>query len=178
MMKIKNRERILIYVIAALVLFFLIERFLFSGLRGKSKMVLQQIKVEEARLKAGLDIQNRKDKIAAECKELKPYLEKVEGVSEQEVFARLLKEVEKSAQDAGISILNLAPQNEIQDTAEYVKYDAEFRAEGSLTQVFNFINRIQNDPLLIKLDRFSISPKDEQATVVKIEAIISLAVPK
>lgn len=178
MKKINKREKILIYFIAALISFFLIERFLFSGLRGKSKAASQQIKVEEARLKSGLDIQKRKDKILAECKELKPYLEKVDGMSDQEVFAKFLKEAEKIAQDAGVSIVNLAPQSEVKEDGDYKKYDAEFRAEGSLTQIFNFVYKIQNSTLLIKLDRLSLSPKDEQASVMKIEAIISLVVPK
>lgn len=178
MIKMGNREKILIYAIAGLILFFVIDRVLFSGLRGKSKMVLQQIKLEESRLRSGLDIQKRKDRIAAECKELKPYIEKVEGISEQEMFAKFLKEIEKNAQDAGVSIVNLSPQSEVQDAAEYKKYDAEFRAEGNLAQVFNFIGKIQSDTLLIKLDKISISPKDEHANVMKVEAIISLVVPK
>lgn len=176
--KINNREKILIYFIAALILFFLIERLLFSGLRGKSKAISQQIKVEEARLKSGLEIQKRKEKIEAECKELKPYLEKTEGISEQEIFAKFLKEVEKIAQDAGVSIVNLSPQGEIQEEADSKKYDAEFRAEGNLTQIFTFIYKIQTNTLLIKLDKMTLSPKDEQANITKIAATISLVVPK
>ncbi|MDP3791110.1 MAG: hypothetical protein Q8R38_03590 [Candidatus Omnitrophota bacterium] len=177
-MKIGKREKTLIYVIGALIFFFLIERFLFSGLRGKANSTVQQIKIEEARLKSGLDIQKRKDKIAAECKEMKPYIEKVAGISEQEIFAKFLKEVEKTAQDAGVSTINLSPHSEVEDTSDYKKYDAEFRAEGSLSQIFNFINKIQNNTLLIKLDKMSMSSKDEQALLIKIEAIISLVVPK
>ena len=178
MIRINKKEKILIYVIAALVFFFLIEHFLFSGLRGKSKSVSGQIKVEEARLKAGLDIQKKKDKILAECKEFKPYLEKIEGISDQEIFAKFLKEVEKTAQDAGVSIVNLTPQNEVQDEAEYKKYNAEFRAEGNISQVITFVSKIQNNALLIKLDKISLSPKDEQANLIKIEATVSLVVPK
>lgn len=178
MIKIGKREKILIYVIAGLVLFFLIERFLFSGLRGKTKSASQQVKVEEARLKAGLDIQKRKDRILAECKEFKPYLEKVEGISGQEVFAKFLKEIEKIAQESGVSIVNLTPQNEVQEESDYKKYDAEFRAEGNVSQVLTFVNKIQNNTLLLKLDKISLSPKDEQANLIKIEATISLVVPK
>ena len=177
-MKINKREKMLAYAIGALVLFFLVEHFFFSGLRGRSKNIVQQIKLEENRLKSGLDIQKRKDRITAECKELKPYLEKAEGLSDQEIFAKFLKEAEKDAQEAGVSIMNLAPQSEIQDTAEYKQYNAEFRAEGSLAQIFSFIGKVQNDTLLLKIIKMSISAKDEQASVMKIEAVISLVVPK
>ena len=90
-MKINKREKMLIYAIAGLIFIFLIERFLFSGIRGKARGVSQQIKIEESRLQAGLDIQKRKDKITAEYRELKPYLEKAEGISDREIFAKFLK---------------------------------------------------------------------------------------
>ncbi len=178
MIKINKREKILAYAIGGLIAIFLIEHFLFSGIRGKSKGVSQQIRIEESRLQAGLDIQKRKDKITAEYKELKPYLEKSEGISDREIFAKFLKEAERVAQEAGVSIVSLSPQNETLDEPEDVKYNADLRAEGSLAQVLGLMDKIQKSTLLIKLDKMSLSSKDEQAGTMKIEAVLSLVVPK
>lgn len=178
MMNIGKREKILIGVVAAMAILFLAERFLFSGVRGKSKGVSQQIKVEESRLKMGLDIQNRKDKIEAEYNQLAPYLEKTQGVPEREISAKFLKEVERVAQEAGVSIVSLSPQEDTQDAADYTQYNAEFRAEGSLAQMLSFVNKVQNSPLLIKLDRMTIASKDERAGALKMDAILALVVPK
>jgi len=178
MMKINRREKLLIYAVAGIILFFLIERFLFSGLRGKAKSVSQQIRIEEARLRAGLDIQERKDKITAEYKELKPYLEKTEGISDREIFAKFLKEAEKVAQGAGVSIVSLSPQDETLDEPEDVKYNADLRAEGNINQVLDLMGRIQNSPLLVKIDKMSLSSKDEKASTIKVEAVLSMVAPK
>jgi hypothetical protein len=178
MIKINKREKILIYVIAGLVFLFLVERFLFSGIRGNSKGVAQKIKIEEARLQAGLDIQKRKDAITAEYNELKPYLSKSEGASDREIFAKFLKESERVAQDAGVSIVSLSPQDEPQSESGYVKYNADLRVEGSITKVLTLIDKIQNSELLIKVDKMNLSSKDEKAGSIKVEAVLSLVVPK
>jgi len=177
-MNIGKREKILIYVIGGLIFLFLIERFLFSGIRGKTNSVSQQIEIGESRLRAGLDIQKRKDKIAFEFKALKPYLEKSEGSSDREIFAKFLKEAEKVAQEAGVSIVSLSPQDETLDEPEDVKYNADLRAEGKLDQVIELIDKVQNSKLLIKIDKMSLSSKDEQAGTMKVEAVLSLVVPK
>ena len=177
-MKINKREKLLVYTIAGLIFLFLIERFLFSGIRGKTRGVSQQIKIEESRLQAGLDIQKRKDKITAEYKELKPYLEKTEGISDREIFAKFLKEAERVAQEAGVSIVSLSPQEESLDEPEDVKYNADLRAEGSLNQIIGLIDKIQSSALLIKLDKLSLSSKDDQAGTIKVEAVLSLIAPK
>lgn len=177
-MKINKREKLLIYAVAGVILVFLIERFLFSDIRGKGKVMSQRIKIEESRLQAGLDIQKRKDKITAEYKELKPYLEKAEGISAREIFAKFLKEAEKVAQEAGVSIVSLSPQDEPEDEPEDIKYNADLRAEGNLNQVLSLMNKIQKSDLLIKIDKISMSSKDERASTIKIDAVLSMVAPK
>jgi hypothetical protein len=178
MMKINKRERLLAYAIAGLIGAFLIEKFLFSDLRGGAKKIEQQIKVEEAKLRLELDLQKRKDSIASELKDYKPYLDSMEGISEREISAKFLKEAEKMAQEAGTSIVSLSPKDEPQDMTDYIKHDADFKAEGTLSQIINFVGKVQNSRLLIMLDKMSLSPKDEQAGTMKIEATLSLIVPK
>ncbi len=177
-MKINKREKLLIYAVVGIVVVFLIEHFLFSGLRGKAKGVSQQIRIEESRLQAGLDIQKRKDKITAEYEELKPYLEKTEGISDREIFAKFLKEAEKVAQSAGVSIVSLSPQDETIDESEDVKYNADLRAEGNLGQVLGLMDKIQKSSLLIKIDKMSLSSKDEKAKTIKMDAVLSMVAPK
>ena len=49
--------------------------------------------------------------------------------------------------------------------------------EGSLEQIINFLYKVGNSKLLIKLDRLSFSHKDEQASLLKAETTVSIAVP-
>ena len=77
-----------------------------------------------------------------------------------------------------MSIVSLSPQDEPQDEPEDVKYNADLRAEGSLSQVLSLIDKIQKSTLLIKIDKMSLSSKDEQAGTIKVEAVLSLVAPK
>ncbi len=174
--QLKRRDQIIASVIGIAVFIFLLERFVFSTLRLKIKELSQQIKAEEADLKSGIEIENDKDKIRSEYRSYQSYLKVAENASEQEVIAKFLKEIERMAQESGISIVNLSPQSQAESAAGYKKYNAELRAEGSPDKIYDFLYKIQNSALLIKLDKLNIAPKDPQAELLKLETTISLAV--
>ncbi len=175
-MRFKQREKILLYVVGGLVLVYLIEEFFFSDLYKKKKEMNQQIKIQELSLVTNLDIQRRKETILLAYKKYQSYLEMAQ-VSDRDAIARFLKEIEKMAQGSGVSIVNLNPQNEPEQTEGYKRYTAELRIEGGLAQIFDFLYRIQNAPLLIKLDKVAIAPKNEAASILKVDTTVSLNVP-
>jgi len=176
MKELTRSQKILSYVAGGIICVFFIEKFFFAGLRAKINTLNQQIKKEEVDLKIGIDIQKRKDSILKDYNNYKDYLSG-QNISDKEIFTGFLKEIEKLAQESGLSIINLTPQNEPQKIRDYTKYNADLKAEAPLEKFFDFLNRIQNDKLLVKLDKLSLSPKDEQASLLKIEATISITIP-
>lgn len=171
-----KRNKIIIYALSAIVILIIFRQFLFSGVLSKIKSLRQQIKLEEANLKAAVEIEQSKDKITQERSKYQNYLQPSDGSGEQEIIARFLKEVETMAQDSGISIVSFNPQNQALKEAEYRKYSAELRAEGSLNKIYNFLYKIQSSSLLIKLDKIIIAPKDPQAQLIKLDTTISIIV--
>lgn len=174
--KISTRKKILIYITSGIVGVFLMERLFFSSLRSKAKNLNQQIKVEEANLKIGLEIQKRKTMALKDYQEYRSFLSATEK-SEKELFTGFLREIENLAQQTGLSILNLTPQNEPKNFKDYKKYEADLRAEASLENLFKFLEKLSNNSMLIKLEKLALTPKDEKAAVLKLDATVSISIP-
>ncbi|MDD5431531.1 MAG: type 4a pilus biogenesis protein PilO [Candidatus Omnitrophica bacterium] len=175
MIKFKKREKIIFGFVVCLLAFFFIDKIVLSGFRTKIAELNKKIKLEEAIAKKGISIQKNKDKIAQEYQTYSKYL--TFETQERDIVAKLLREIEKITQESGISVLNLAPQDKFEQNPEYNKCSADLRLEGNTEQLLGFLNRIQNSNLLIKLDKLSISSRDEQATTLRIDITVSLIIP-
>lgn len=174
-LKLKRNEKILLFLAAGIVSVFLIQKFFLSGLAGKIKSVHRQVKSEELKLRTAMEIQKRKADIMDDYKKYKSYLENSE-LSDVDAVTTFLKDVERMAQESGVSIMNLSPRSEAVETADHRKYEADLRVEAAPDRIFDFLNRIQNNKFLIKIDKFSLSPRDETATILRLETTLSVTV--
>jgi len=172
--QLKGKQKILVYVVVGILVYAFIGRFIFFGLGARLKQLKQQTKLAEANLKKGLETQKRKDIISSDYDKYHLFLA-IEKMEQRQIIEELLKEVERIAKDSGASLLNLSPQEATEQDKR--RYKADLRIEASAEQILNFLYKIQESKLLIKLDKISVSPKDEQASMLKAEATISIAVP-
>ena len=101
---------------------------------------------------------------------------KVGEVPERQIIEELLKEIERICKDSGVSIINLSPQ-EAKEESKGKKYKADLRIEGSTEGILSFLYKTETSKLLLKLDRLSVGPKDEQASVLRLEATVSVSIP-
>jgi hypothetical protein len=178
-MKILQRvnKNILIATGIGIVIAFLAARFLFSGLGTRFALLNSQVRLAEAQLARGLQIRNIKDSIKTDFDKYRPYLN-VETMEKRQLIEVLLKEIESLAKEADISIVNLSPQEAAGEAREVKEYKADLRAEGGLTQVIGFLTRLQESKLLVRIDKLSLSPKDDTAALLKMEASLSVATPR
>lgn len=174
-MKGKGRERLLWALTIGLGTVFLVDRVLLSGMRDKGEALRREITAEEVDLRSGVGIQKRKGIIQNERQRYGGYL--LPAASDRELIGNFLKETERIAQEAGAVILDLTPDNQPVKGAPYKLYKAQLKAEATVEQLLNFLYKLQTSRLLVKLDRFSITPKDERASLVRLETTISMAVP-
>lgn len=175
MFKIKKREKTILFVVFGLVVIFILEKTVFSGFRKKTRELNKKIKLQETAIRKGLSIQKSKDLIIQEYKDYAKYL--ITEAQDQDVVAKFLKEMEKITQDVGLSVVNLSPEEKVTEAKEFKEYKANLRLEGSMEQLLNFLNKIQNSALLIKLDKLNLASKDEQGGVLRIDVAVSLVVP-
>jgi hypothetical protein len=174
-MKIKKIQKVLIFLVSGAIFIFLTYRFLSLGLQAKLKKINLQIKVEEEKLRQGLRIQKDKDKVLEEYKNYSSYF-KV-GSHDREIVAKFLKEIENITQESGVLVVNLTPENQPEQIQGYKKFRADLKAEANIEQLYNFLYQIKDSKLLVKLDKISIAPKNEEASVLRIETTISIAAP-
>jgi hypothetical protein len=176
--KLDPKQKKIVYAVAALVALVIVERLFFSPLRTKLKNLNQQIRLEEAELKTGISMQKRKDVISGEIGRYQSYLEISGSLPEREIVTKFLKEIEKMAGDAHISIISLSPQTQSRDFKDAVEYNADLRAEASPYRIFEFLEKIHASGMLIGLDKLTLAPKDEQASALRLDTTLSIIVPK
>jgi len=175
-LQLKGKQKILVFAVIGMLAAIFIARFIFSNLGNRLKQLSQQVKLGEAKLKKGIEIQRIKDTIINDYKKYQPYL-KIEQMEQRQIIEELLRETERIAKDSGVSIISLSLQESSKQLKEYKKYKADLRMEGSVEQILNFLYKVGDSKLLIKLDRLSFSPKDEQASLLKAETTVSIAIP-
>jgi hypothetical protein len=178
-MKILPRvnKNILIAFGIGIVVVFLAGRFLFFELGNRFKLLNSQTRIAEAQFARGMEIKNIKGPIRSAFEKYQPYL-KVESMEKRQLIEVLLKEIESLAKEVDISIVNLSPQDTAGEAQEAQEYKADLRAEGGLPQVINFLSKVQDSKLLIKIDKMSLFPKDDTAALLKMEATLSVVSPR
>ena len=77
---------------------------------------------------------------------------------------------------SGLSIVSLTPQSQAEKGGAYKKYDAQLRVEGTPEKIYDFIYKIQNSRSLIELSNITVTPKNPEANLLKVETTISLTV--
>lgn len=175
-MQLKRKEKIVLYIAVGIIAVFSIEKLFFAGLRRRIGNFHKQIKLDELTLKQAIDIQKRKNIILDEYGVYKKYLETI-GLPEREISGKFLNEIEKIAQESGVSIVSLNPQ-EPEAEGDCQRYPAALRAEANIEQTIDFLSRVQSSNLLIKIDKLSLMPRDEAASALRIEMNISIIVLK
>ena len=173
-MKGKTRQRLLWIATISLAVVFLGDRVLLSGIRAKNHALKRAITDEEVTLRSGVGIQKRRGLIETEQKKYAGYF--LPAASDRELIGKFLKETERIAQEAGVSIIDLTPDHQPSKGLDKL-YKAQLKAEATVEQFLNLLYKLQTSRLLIKLERFSITPKDERADAVRLETTISMAVP-
>ena len=174
--KLNKRDRTLIFAGFGIFFLFIAQRFLFSPMFTKAGSLQQQIKLEEADLKASLEMEQQKDLIMDERLKYKDYLFSDKNVSDDEEIATFLREVETMVSASGLSIVSLTPQSQAEKGGAYKKYDAQLRVEGTPEKIYDFIYKIQNSRLLMSLSNITVTPKNPEANLLKLETTISLTV--
>lgn len=173
---LNKKQKILASIAVLMAGVFLVERVVFSGMRSKSKKISQQIKLAESMLEKDLSLHGSKDKLIAEYNKYQVYFKAKEFNSEQ-LMAEFLKEIERLAKDSAVSVVSFSPQAVPEDTRGSVRYKADLRLEANYNQALIFMQKIQESKLLIALDKVSFVPKDERASILKLDIVASMAVP-
>jgi len=171
-MKFSKKEKYLSFAVIILTLSFSLERLLFHPLAAKLDTLNQEIESEELRLKKALTLQGQKEEILKEYEKYKHYL-KIEASSREEVVAKLLKQIEMMARKSKVSLVDIKPQPQPKKMGDYRKYNIEIDLGASMDEIVDFFYRLQESGLLLRVEKFSLSSKDEYADILKAKMVIT-----
>jgi len=175
-LELKGKNKVFIYAGVGICVSALIYYSISSLLGKRVKQLDQQIRLSEARVERVIGIQKEKSAVSAECKKYQAYMEAASW-DERRIMEELLKEAERIAKDSGVSVINLSPEPGSEQDKEYKKYKVSLRVDASLEQLLVLLNKIAEDKLLIKVEKLAVVPKGEAAELLKVETIISIAIP-
>lgn len=173
MLKINSlgkREKILVIVTAALLLLFMFKLLIFNPLLDKLSAVKLQIERSQLGIRKYLELAQQKDKIMQAKKQIERYLN-LTGSHEQKI-SLILGKIEAEARNAGLSILDMNPQDMPKTSALPAVYRVQLRGEADIHAFFNFIYNLENADILFKVDKISLSAKDETTGFLKIDVNI------
>ncbi len=168
-------KKVWVLIAGNVIFVFIFIRMILNPLGDKIRKTGEEIAAAESRVKEYREIQARKDRIIEEYKKHKAYLRQP-YYSKQEASGDLLKELEKIAHDSGLSIISLSPSGMTEESGVGL-YNADFRGEGAIDEILIFLDEVQRNKLLIKIDKLSLSLKDKSAEELKLEVKISMLVP-
>src|SRR4030042_1172714 len=169
-MKFTKREIMIFYAGLFLILIFILDRSVFRHLANRLSELRQEILTTETRLARGLRAERQKDAIIKDYKTFENYL-KLRG-SDEEIVSAFLREIEKLSRDCGMSLSDIKPKS-VNSKGIYKEYGIEVRSDATLKDLVNFLYRLNDSNLLLRVDKLSMTLADEKSNTLKITMVLS-----
>jgi len=135
-----------------------------SGLNNEATL-------QEARLKKGVSLVERKDEIEKEYGKYASYFS-MQDFSDEEAVANFLKEVEKVCRDTGLTILDMKPQKEAKGDKFSKQYQINIKAEASMQKLVTFLYELHNSSVLFSVEKLVLVPKAEDSPDLNISMTV------
>lgn len=169
-----KREKKIFYItliVLACALFF---KLVLGGMFGLDRRLTQELEAKVIALKRARQI-SKKGSAQKDYETLVAALKIEKGPDEE--MARLFSEIEDKAKKSAVNILNIRPQ-EIEDKKFYKRFALELRLEGSSKDIIQFIYYLESSPLLLRIDKLTLSSRSAQKSPLNCELAISrIAIP-
>ncbi len=162
--RLSKREKIILYAAVIFVSLTLLDRLIISPIASKMNSLDKQIQESESGIKRNLRILAQKDKILAEHAKYNSYVSS--SGSEEEELTLILKEIESLANKGSVYLVEMKPAG-IKSMGSSKKYLISLSCEAQMEQLTEFMYNIENSSKLLSVERYQISPKSKESSVVK-----------
>ncbi len=171
--KLSKREKMIFYISTLMILFFILDRVVVGPVYHKMKALDMKIQDEEISIKQALHVLVQKDKILHEGRQYESY--SVDAPNPEKEAVALLKEIESTADKAGVSLLYVKPAKDETEGAAH-KFYATLECESEMTSLAGFFHEIEGSNKLLKIEKFDIEPKSKDSSVARCAMTISKTV--
>lgn len=168
--RISKRERMVLYLGAAFLFLFFLDRFIFNPINQKIAQLNQEINLSQKRLAASLRNIQQKDAVIAQYDKYKAYVKS--AGSDEEETAKVLGEIENVARKSSVYLMDIKPQAPKQ-TEFYKKYSAEIEVEGKMDSIINFLYNLNSSQQLLRTEKLSLNPKEKDSQIIKALVLVS-----
>jgi Tfp pilus assembly protein PilO len=162
--KFTQREKVLLIGIAVLAVVLATYLLLLEPLYERWSQARLESQTAQRRLLKNLKLLAEKDILEKSYAKYKDYLQR--EVDSQQEMASALKEIEDTAQRAGVKITSIKPKGE-KPAKGYRKYNIELIAEGKIDQFLKFTYELEGSKKLLKVERLILSLKGAQSDLLK-----------
>lgn len=170
---LSKREKIIFYCAVCFILVMLLDRLIISPVYSRIHTLNKEIKGRESDIKRGLHILTQKDKILSESAKFDPFFETAK--TEEEEMTSVLKEIESLANKASVYLIDMKPGT-IKTMGELKKYQVNLSCEAQMEQIINFMYDIEYSNKLLMIEKYQMSPKSKESSVVVCNLSISKVV--
>jgi Tfp pilus assembly protein PilO len=172
--RLSKREKTVFYAACFFVILTLFDRLIVYPIYSKISSLNNEIKEKESAIVRDMRIFAQKDKILNEAKRYESFTAGPEA--EEEAVTLILKEIENIASKSSLYIIEMKPAGIKEDKNKIKKFIVNLVCEGPMEQIMGFMYSIENFSMLLTIERYQISPKGKESSIVQCSMIISRAV--
>lgn len=172
---LSKREKIVFYAAVSFVSLTLLDRLIISPIHSKIKSLNKEIQETGSNIRKNLHILSQKDRISSEIAQYASFLNSAK--SEEEEATSLLKEIESLANKAEVYLIDMKPMG-LKDRDSYKKYLVNLNCESQMEQLSDFMYKIENSDELLTVEKYQITPKSKESSIVRCSiSIAKIIVP-
>lgn len=162
--KLSKREKIVFYLSAFFVSLVVMDRLIVQPFYNKLKSLDADIQQMKINIKNNIHVLTQKERIQIEAKKFASYLK--EPKSEEEHITALLREVENYANKTQVYLIDIKPTG-VREEGLAKKYYIMLNCEAMMEQVADFMYKIETSDQLLIIEKYQISPKSKESSVLK-----------
>jgi len=179
------KEKRMVYITGLVLGLTIFDRLIIGPIGGESRMLDEKIDVRTKQIEKNIRILEYKGKILQDDAAYGSYYAK-EGLTQEEMIASFLGEVEEIAKESGAVLSNINPVS-VEQKEGYSEFSLTVECVGSMKNMLDFFYSIDNSRRPLRMISFEMSVKNREdyqvkctLTVLKLiitKAEMSIAVP-
>ncbi len=166
---LSRREKLILYISVGTIFLGVVISFIIEPVVTKNTMLNSEVKLARLKLKKYSMLLKKEEYIKNRYSKFNLNLP-VSGEQEDRLV-NVLSELEKTAQNAAIQIIDMRPQTS-EEPGKYKEIIVDLKAEATMEGYTKFIYDIENSQLLLRIKKFQLNAKPNSQTL---EGIFSIS---
>lgn len=166
--RLSKNEKKLFYCAALFASLALFDLLIVSPVFNKIRSLNQEISEKTSAIKKYLHILSQKERISEETAKFGYFLSALK--SNEEEITILLKEIENLADKSSVYLVDMKPQD---SKGSQNKFSVSLSCEAQMEQLVQFMHSIESSDKILTVDRYEITQKSKESTIVQCSMSVS-----